>query len=103
MSPKPLIVHIPHELGKDEAVRRMKRGLAQASSTVPFLTVAEEQWNDNHLTFRLSGLGQVASGTADVVEDSVRVEVLLPSMLQKFAELTAKTLASGTQLLLQKK
>ncbi len=103
MPPQPLVVHIPHALGKGEAVRRMKRGFAQASSTVPFLKVAEEQWADNHLIFRLSGFGQVASGTADVADDNVRLEIVLPSLLQKFAELATHTLKSRAQLLLQKK
>ena len=35
MSDQPLVVHIPHTLGKEEAVRRMKRGLARASTSVP--------------------------------------------------------------------
>ncbi len=103
MAPQSLVVDIPHQLGKDEAVRRMKRGFAQASSSLPFLTIGEERWSDDRLTFRLSGFGQVASGTADVANQNVRLEVLLPSVLHRFAELAAKTLKSRAQLLLEKK
>jgi hypothetical protein len=99
---QPVVVHIPHQLGKDEAVRRMKRGFAHASATLPFLTIGEEQWAGDRLTFRLSGFGQAASGAADVADDDVRVEVVLPHVLQKFAELAVNTLKSRAQLLLQK-
>jgi hypothetical protein len=38
----PLIVTIPHKLGKDEALRRIKPALSNASSSFPVLSVEEE-------------------------------------------------------------
>ncbi|AGK58243.1 hypothetical protein HYPDE_32853 [Hyphomicrobium denitrificans 1NES1] len=94
---------IPHSLGKDEAMRRLKSGLGSASSSVPILRIDEETWADNRLTFRLTALGQTAEGTADVEDDSVRIEVVLPWFLQKVAEMVQTTIASRTQILLEKK
>ena len=39
---RPLIVDIPHTLGREEATRRLKRGLARASSTIPIVKIEEE-------------------------------------------------------------
>ena len=36
---KPLVVSIPHSLGRDEAMRRLKTGLSRAASSVPVLSV----------------------------------------------------------------
>src|SRR6185369_16390745 len=44
---KPLVVSIPHSLGRDEAMRRLKTGLSRAASSVPVLSVDEERWEDN--------------------------------------------------------
>ena len=42
---KPLVVSIPHHLGKDEAVRRLKSGLGSARTNFGhLLTVEEETW-----------------------------------------------------------
>jgi hypothetical protein len=100
---KPIVVNIPHSLGKDEAIRRLKSGLGSASSGVPILKIEEEVWADNQLTFRLSALGQAASGTADVDDQNVRVEVLLPWFLQKVAEVVQTAIATRAQVLLEKK
>ena len=40
----PLVVSIPHRLGREEAVRRLKTGLTRAASSVPVLKVDEERW-----------------------------------------------------------
>ena len=36
------------------------------------MSVDEEVWNGDRLTFRLRALGQSASGTIDVTEDHLR-------------------------------
>jgi len=67
-------------------MRRLKTGLARATSSVPVLQVDEERWEDNRMIFRVRALGQAASGHVDVADDHVRVEVVLPWLLQRFAE-----------------
>jgi hypothetical protein len=100
---KPIIVSIPHSLGKDEALRRLKPGLSGAAKAVPVLTVDEEIWSGDRLTFRVRALGQAAAGTVDVAEDHVRLEVTLPWLLQKFAEVTQAAIRARGKLLLEKK
>lgn len=100
---KPIVVTIPHKLGKDEAIRRLKSGLGSVSTSVPILKIEEETWDNNRLSFRLAALGQTAQGSADVEDDNVRVEVVLPWFMQKVAEVVQTAIASRTQILLEKK
>jgi hypothetical protein len=100
---KPIVVSIPHKLGKEEALRRLKPGLSGAAKSFPVLKVDEEIWSGDRLTFRVRAVGQAASGTVDVAEDHVRLEVTLPWLLQKFAEIAQATIQSRGKLLLEKK
>ena len=60
--PAPLIVSIPHSLGRAEATRRLKAGLTRAATSVPVLKVDEETWQGDRMVFRVRALGQSASG-----------------------------------------
>ena len=64
---EPLVVTIPHRLGKDEALRRIKAGLSRAETEFAWLLALEEEvWTGDRLTFRAAALGQRASGIVDV-------------------------------------
>ena len=99
----PLIVSIPHRLGREEATRRLKTGLTRAAASVPVLKVDEERWEDNRMIFRVRALGQAASGHLDVADDHVRVEVTLPWLLQRFAEVAQTAIRHRANLLLTKR
>ena len=99
----PLVVSIPHRLGREEALHRLKTGLKRAASSLPVLSVDEERWEDNRMIFRVRALGQAASGNVDVAEDHVRVEVVLPWLLQRFAEVAQAAIKNRGTLLLTKK
>ena len=101
--PAPLIVSIPHHLGREEAARRLKEGLTRVSSGVPVLQVDEARWEGDRMIFRVSALGQLASGQVDVADDHVRVEVTLPLLLQRFAEIAQAAIRNRGNLLLTKK
>lgn len=98
----PLVVSIPHRLGREEAVRRLKTGLGRATASIPVMQVEEERWSGDTLAFRIRALGQVATGQVDVGDDQVRVEVVLPWLLQRFAEMAQATIRKRGQLLLTK-
>jgi hypothetical protein len=99
----PLVVSIPHSLGREEATRRLKTGLARATSSVPVLKVEEEIWQQDRMIFRIRALGQAASGHLDVADDHVRLEVTLPWLLQRFAEAAQVAIKNRGNLLLTKK
>ena len=100
----PLVVSIPHRLGKVEAARRLKAGLGQARTGFSHLmSIDEEVWSGDSLTFRLRALGQSASGTIDVQEDHLRLEVALPWLLAKLSERLIPAIRKEGTLLLEKK
>jgi len=99
----PLVVSIPHSLGREEALRRLKTGLTRAATSVPILKVDEERWEDDRMIFRVHALGQAAAGHVDVADDHVRVEVVLPWLLQRFAEFAQTAIRNRGSLLLTKK
>jgi hypothetical protein len=99
----PLVVSIPHRLGREEATRRLKTGLTRAAASVPVLSVDEERWDGDRMIFRVRALDQAASGHLDVADDHVRLEVTLPWLLQRFAEVAQAAIRNRGQLLLTKK
>jgi hypothetical protein len=100
----PLLVSIPHRLGKDEAVRRLQSGLGSVRSSYGHIFAIEEEiWTGEHLQFRVRALGQVASGTIDVAEEYVTLQVFLPWLLAKVAAAIQPLVRKEGTLLLEKK
>src|SRR5262249_18999292 len=101
---KPLVVSIPHHLGRQEAARRLKSGLGSARANFGhLLTVEEENWTGDTVNFPVRSLAQVAHGSIDVFEDTVRLEVTLPWLLAKLAEKLVPAIRKEGTLLLEKK
>jgi hypothetical protein len=100
----PLVISIPHRLGKEEAICRLKTGLAEVGTRFGhLLSVSEQAWTGDHLHFRVSTLGQAVSGSIDVAEDNVRLEVLLPWLLAWLAEKIQPLIRKEGALLLEEK
>jgi len=101
---EPLVVTIPHRLGKDEALRRIKAGLGRAKTEFAWLlSLDEEVWTGDRLNFRAAAMGQRAHGIIDVYEQGVRLEVTLPWLLARFAHAVQRVIGQKGQLMLEKK
>ena len=100
---QPLVITIPHSLGKEEATNRLKNGLAKATATLPILSVTDETWVGDTMSFKLSAMGQEAAGSVAVADSDVRIELVLPWLLQRFAEMIQQTISSKGRILLEKK
>ncbi len=99
-----ITVTIPHHLGKDEALRRIKNGIGQARTTfASVLTVKEESWAGDTLTFRASALAQETAGTILVAEDQVKLDVELPWLLAKLVKVITPAIKKEGTLMLEKK
>ena len=102
--PAPVVVSIPHRLGREEASRRIRSGFGRAHGQFAgLLNISEQTWTGDRLAFRASALGQEAAGTIDVGEDQVRIEVTLPWLLAKLAERLAPAIKREGVLMLEKK
>jgi hypothetical protein len=100
----PVFVSIPHRLGREEAVRRLKNGFSRAHANFSgFVTIDQEVWEGDKLQFQMRALGQAASGTIEVCQDHVQVEVILPWLLAKISERLIPVIRRETALLLEKK
>lgn len=100
----PVTLSIPHRLGKDEAVRRLKDGFGRAQGQFGALISVEQQvWTGDVLRFHMRALGQTAAGTIEVLDDSLRIEVTLPWLLAKAAERIIPAVRKQATLLLEKK
>lgn len=101
---RPVIVNVPHDLGKDEARRRIAAGFGRLREQITggaagFLAI-EERWEGDRLYLTGGGLGQKLSGRIDVLDDSVQIQVDLPGMLAGLADAIANRLRiQGTKLL----
>ena len=101
---KPVVVSVPHSLGREEAVRRLKAGFERAGSQFGgLLDISEQAWTGDRLTFRATALGQQASGLIDVGDADVRIEVTLPCLLAKIAEKLVPAIRRESVLMLEKK
>lgn len=102
--PEPLVVVIPHRLGKDEALSRIKGGIDRAKGEFAHLIrIDNDTWEGDRLNFAASALGQQAHGAIDVYEQAVRLEVTLPWLLARFAKAVQRVVGQRGQLLLEKK
>ena len=98
----PLTVSIPHTLGRAEALRRLKSGL-EGLPQAGVVSVEQQAWADNKMTFLVKALGQSVPGSLEVLDDAVRLEVTLPAFLQKLWEPLKTVLLGRTKILLEKK
>ena len=97
-------VTVPHRIGKVEAVRRLKDGFAQTRGQLgAILAIEQESWEGDTLRFHMRALGQTATGTIEVMEDALRIDVSLPWLLAKAAKRLLPILRKETTALLEKK
>lgn len=101
---EPLIVVIPHRLGKDEAARRIKDGVARAKTEfASLIRIDNDAWEGDRFSFAATALAQHAHGFIDVYDGAVRLEVTLPWLLARFARAVQRVVGQRGQLLLEKK
>jgi Putative polyhydroxyalkanoic acid system protein (PHA_gran_rgn) len=101
---RPLIVSIPHNLGRAEATRRLQGGMSSVKSQFGDKVASiDETWSGNRMDFRVGAMGQNVSGHLEVMEEQVRVEVQLPWILAMIAEKAKTFIQKQGTLLLEKK
>jgi len=80
--PEPIIVTISHQLGRDEAKRRLENGLGYIRNQLATLVSSIQYgWTGYRLDFSLTAMRQTIDGRIDVDDRVVRVELGLPLLL----------------------
>lgn len=104
--PRPVTITISHELGKDEAIQRIKDGFGKLKGELSggLVFKFEEHWtSEETLSFSARGLGQQIFGTIDVFPQHIRIEATLPGLLAAVAETIAGKVEKQGRLLLENK
>lgn len=97
---KPVSVSIPHELGRAEARRRIDEGVGRLMSQVGGVGELTRTWEGDILRFSLVAIGQSVSGTIDVRDREVLLEILLPGIFAMVANKMKGRLRDEAQLML---
>lgn len=97
-------VVVGHRLGKAEAIRRVREGLAHANGQLgSMIAIDQETWEGDTVRFHMRALGQAAEARIEILEDALRVDVSLPWLLAKAAKRLLPVLRKETTLLLEKR
>jgi hypothetical protein len=100
--PVPVVVTIPHKLGREEAAKRLKHGFSGLRKGLGAqFAVLKDEWKGDHLDFSASLLGQSTNGTVDVADDHVRLEVELPWVLAMLANKAKALVEQQGKLMLE--
>jgi putative polyhydroxyalkanoate system protein len=98
---QPIEVDLPHNLGKDEARRRIANNIHKLQEHIPGGAKVESGWAGDQLNLRVQALGDSIDSTIDVEESKVRVKVLLPGVLGMFSGLIQGALQKKGSVLLE--
>ena len=73
---QPLIVSVPHRLGRQEARRRLDSGIGRLQRELgALLSGLDHHWQGDTLYFTASAMWQRITGRIEVLDDAVRVEI----------------------------
>jgi putative polyhydroxyalkanoate system protein len=101
---QPVTVTIPHQLGREEARRRIEDGMGQFVQQVGGMAKDYRQsWSGDRLNFSAQVMGQGISGVIDVLENAANVQLVLPGLLGMMAGKIKGRLQQEGQILLEKK
>lgn len=101
----PITVDIPHQLGVAEARRRIDEGFARLAGQMSGQTLArvDRQWDGDRMSFSFAALGQAITGQLLVMDELVRIELVLPGLLGTLARTIRGRVETQGRLLLGKK
>jgi hypothetical protein len=94
---KSIVITFPHQLGTDEAKRRITTQVEESKKAyIDKIGSGELIWEGDTGHIRVSALGQTTTATVDVKPDDIRVEIHLPWLLAAFANKIEALVKSDT-------
>jgi len=101
---QPLVVNLPHKLGKEEAKRRIAGGIDRLTSYIPGGADVDSSWSGDRMRLLVRTMGQEVDSHIDVADANVRLEIHLPAFLAMFGSVITGFLEKhGTELLEDKR
>ena len=102
-TPQPLVVSIPHKLGRQEAKRRVDAGVSRLGPELGAnVGGLDYSWNADTLNFRAAAMWQTITGRIEVLDDTVRVEIDLPWMMRLLGDTITKRVRGRALAMLEK-
>jgi putative polyhydroxyalkanoate system protein len=98
---QPIAVDLPHNLGKEEARRRIANNIHRLHEHIPGGAKVESGWTGDQLNLKIDALGDSVQAAIDVEETKVHLQVLLPGMLGMFSGVIQAMLQKKGDLLLE--
>ena len=98
---QPIDVDLPHNLGKDEARRRIANNIHKLQEHIPGGAQVQSGWTGDQLNLDVAAMGQSVAATIDVQDTKVRLKVLLPPMLGMFSGMIQAALQKKGSVLLE--
>ena len=98
---QPIDVDLPHNLGKDEARRRIANNVHKLEEHIPGGAKVQSGWTGEQLNLQIAAMGESVNATIDVMDTKVHLKVLLPGMLGMFSGLVQTALQKKGSVLLE--
>ncbi len=99
----PIRVCVPHQLGRAEARHRIETGFSKLADQLPGgANVVDQRWDGDRLAFSITALAQTATGSVEVLDTTVTIDIELPGLLGQIAGAFKNRLRKAGQLLLTK-
>lgn len=98
---QPIDVDLPHNLGKDEARRRIANNIDKLQEHIPGGAHVKAGWAGDQLNLNIAAMGEAVNATIDVMETKVHLKVLLPGMLGMFSGIIQAALQKKGSVMLE--
>ena len=98
---QPIEVDLPHNLGREEARRRIADNVHRLTDHIPGGAQVSSSWVGDRLDLSIAAMGEQVVGALDVQDKKVRVKLALPGMLGMFGGVIAGALKSRGGMLLE--
>ena len=101
-TPQPLIVSVPHRLGREEAKRRIDTGIMRVGPELGAIVNAlDYHWQADTLHLSAQAMWQTITGRVAVLDEAVRVEIDLPWLMRLIGDTVGKQVRERVSLMLQ--
>ena len=100
---QPVEVDLPHQLGREEAKRRIAGNTHTLKDHIPGgMAEVHEAWDGDHLTMTVNAMGQQVVALIDITDTNVHCRIDLPGMLGMFSgAITSAFRKHGKKILLE--
>jgi hypothetical protein len=100
---KSIQISVPHDLGRQEAQRRIRGHLGEfRGQSAGLISRFDENWSGDNMEFTAWVLGTPITGRLQVEDQVIHAEVDLPWFLQALAGSVRQAIETNTRLLLEK-